>query len=99
MPASNDLHANSWFVKHFRDIGAESFTLFTQSSHQLYLPFTLALFTPEQIGGTLLPHLKTNFHGILLQVRYGPWGMFYTHLGIPGYTGNNKFYGFSRNGN
>ncbi len=28
---------------------------------------------------------------------YGGSG--YTHLGIPGYTGNNKFYGFSRNGN
>jgi polyvinyl alcohol dehydrogenase (cytochrome) len=27
------------------------------------------------------------------------WGSGYTHLGIPGYTGNNKFYGFSRNGN
>ncbi len=27
------------------------------------------------------------------------WGSGYAHLGIPGYTGNNKFYAFSRNGN
>jgi len=27
------------------------------------------------------------------------WGSGYTHLGIPGYTGNNKFYAFSNNGN
>jgi len=27
------------------------------------------------------------------------WGSGYTHLGIPGYTGNNKFYAFSINGN
>ena len=27
------------------------------------------------------------------------WGSGYTHLGIPGFTGNNKFYAFSRNGN
>jgi polyvinyl alcohol dehydrogenase (cytochrome) len=26
------------------------------------------------------------------------WGSGYAHLGIPGYTGNNKFYAFSRNG-
>jgi polyvinyl alcohol dehydrogenase (cytochrome) len=26
------------------------------------------------------------------------WGSGYTHLGIPGYTGNNKFYAFSNNG-
>jgi polyvinyl alcohol dehydrogenase (cytochrome) len=26
------------------------------------------------------------------------WGSGYTHLGIPGYTGNNKFYAFSTNG-
>jgi polyvinyl alcohol dehydrogenase (cytochrome) len=26
------------------------------------------------------------------------WGSGYTHLGIPGYTGNNKFYAFSKNG-
>jgi polyvinyl alcohol dehydrogenase (cytochrome) len=24
------------------------------------------------------------------------WGSGYTHLGIPGYTGNNKFYAFSK---
>ena len=27
------------------------------------------------------------------------WGSGYAHLGIPGFTGNNKFYAFSRNGN
>lgn len=27
------------------------------------------------------------------------WGSGYNHLGIPGYTGNNKFYAFSINGN
>jgi polyvinyl alcohol dehydrogenase (cytochrome) len=27
------------------------------------------------------------------------WGSGYAHLGIAGYTGNNKFYAFSRNGN
>jgi len=27
------------------------------------------------------------------------WGSGYAHLGIPGYTGNNKFYAFSVNGN
>jgi polyvinyl alcohol dehydrogenase (cytochrome) len=27
------------------------------------------------------------------------WGSGYAHLGIPGYTGNNKFYAFSINGN
>ena len=27
------------------------------------------------------------------------WGSGYAHLGIPGYTGNNKFYAFSKNGN
>src|SRR5262249_15111620 len=27
------------------------------------------------------------------------WGSGYAHLGIPGYTGNNKFYAFSNNGN
>jgi polyvinyl alcohol dehydrogenase (cytochrome) len=27
------------------------------------------------------------------------WGSGYTHLGIPGFTGNNKFYAFSNNGN
>jgi polyvinyl alcohol dehydrogenase (cytochrome) len=27
------------------------------------------------------------------------WGSGYTHLGIPGYTGNNKFYAFTNNGN
>ncbi len=26
------------------------------------------------------------------------WGSGYAHLGIPGYTGNNKFYAFSKNG-
>jgi polyvinyl alcohol dehydrogenase (cytochrome) len=26
------------------------------------------------------------------------WGSGYTHLGIPGYTGNNRFYAFSLNG-
>ena len=26
------------------------------------------------------------------------WGSGYTHLGFPGYTGNNKFYAFSKNG-
>ncbi len=26
------------------------------------------------------------------------WGSGYAHLGIPGYTGNNKFFAFSRNG-
>lgn len=26
------------------------------------------------------------------------WGSGYTHLGIPGYTGNNKFFAFSKNG-
>ena len=26
------------------------------------------------------------------------WGSGYTHLGIPGFTGNNKFYAFSKNG-
>jgi len=26
------------------------------------------------------------------------WGSGYTHLGIPGFTGNNKFYAFSNNG-
>jgi polyvinyl alcohol dehydrogenase (cytochrome) len=26
------------------------------------------------------------------------WGSGYTHLGIPGYTGNNKFYAFRKNG-
>jgi polyvinyl alcohol dehydrogenase (cytochrome) len=26
------------------------------------------------------------------------WGSGYAHLGIPGYTGNNKFYAFSVNG-
>ncbi len=26
------------------------------------------------------------------------WGSGYSHLGIPGFTGNNKFYAFSRNG-
>ena len=26
------------------------------------------------------------------------WGSGYAHLGIPGFTGNNKFYAFSRNG-
>ena len=26
------------------------------------------------------------------------WGAGYAHLGIPGYTGNNKFFAFSRNG-
>jgi polyvinyl alcohol dehydrogenase (cytochrome) len=24
------------------------------------------------------------------------WGSGYTHLGIPGYTGNNKFYAFAK---
>jgi polyvinyl alcohol dehydrogenase (cytochrome) len=24
------------------------------------------------------------------------WGSGYAHLGIPGYTGNNKFYAFSK---
>ena len=24
------------------------------------------------------------------------WGSGYTHLGIPGYTGNNRFYAFKR---
>jgi polyvinyl alcohol dehydrogenase (cytochrome) len=27
------------------------------------------------------------------------WGSGYAHLGIPGYTTNNKFYAFSKNGN
>jgi polyvinyl alcohol dehydrogenase (cytochrome) len=27
------------------------------------------------------------------------WGSGYTHLGIPGYTGNNKFYAFKKSGN
>ena len=27
------------------------------------------------------------------------WGSGYTHLGIPGYTGNNKFYAFKRSNN
>jgi len=27
------------------------------------------------------------------------WGSGYTNLGIPGFTGNNKFYAFSKNGN
>jgi polyvinyl alcohol dehydrogenase (cytochrome) len=27
------------------------------------------------------------------------WGSGYAHLGIPGYTGNNKFFAFSKNGN
>ena len=27
------------------------------------------------------------------------WGSGYAHLGIPGYTGNNKFYAFTKNGN
>jgi polyvinyl alcohol dehydrogenase (cytochrome) len=27
------------------------------------------------------------------------WGSGYAHLGIPGFTGNNKFYAFSNNGN
>jgi len=27
------------------------------------------------------------------------WGSGYAHLGIPGFTGNNKFYGFTPNGN
>lgn len=27
------------------------------------------------------------------------WGSGYTHLGIPGFTGNNKFFAFSKNGN
>lgn len=27
------------------------------------------------------------------------WGSGYTHLGIPGFTGNNRFYAFSRHGN
>jgi polyvinyl alcohol dehydrogenase (cytochrome) len=27
------------------------------------------------------------------------WGSGYAHLGIPGYTGNNKFYAFANNGN
>jgi polyvinyl alcohol dehydrogenase (cytochrome) len=26
------------------------------------------------------------------------WGSGYTHLGIPGFTGNNTFYAFSKNG-
>ena len=26
------------------------------------------------------------------------WGSGYAHLGVPGYTANNKFYAFSRNG-
>lgn len=26
------------------------------------------------------------------------WGSGYAHLGIPGYTGNNKFFAFSKNG-
>ena len=26
------------------------------------------------------------------------WGSGYTHLGIPGFTGNNKFFAFSKNG-
>ena len=26
------------------------------------------------------------------------WGSGYTHLGIPGFTGNNRFYAFSKNG-
>jgi polyvinyl alcohol dehydrogenase (cytochrome) len=26
------------------------------------------------------------------------WGSGYTHLGIPGFTGNNQFYAFSKNG-
>ena len=26
------------------------------------------------------------------------WGSGYAHLGIPGYTGNNKFYAFSKQG-
>ena len=26
------------------------------------------------------------------------WGAGYSHLGLPGFTGNNKFYAFSLNG-
>ena len=36
------------------------------------------------------------FQPVLREADY--WGSGYAHLGIPGYTGNNKFFAFSKNG-
>ena len=45
------------------------------------------------IGGSSVNAGATIVNGTVF------WGAGYAHLGIPGYTGNNKFYAFSLNGN